>query len=115
MIKYEVKPVVCDYGVFENDELKLILDIGSNAEAIVNILNADLENKKYETICEESVCTTKLLNDIWDRKINIELTLHELEDLIISLRVANKFITGNVGSELEEKLNNIVQLEKLKH
>lgn len=48
MVKYEVKPVVCDYGVFENGELKLILDCRSNAETIVNILKADLEGKEIE-------------------------------------------------------------------
>lgn len=55
------------------------------------------------------------MENIWNRKVNIELTLHELEDLIISLRVANKVITGDVGSKLEEKLNDIAQLEKSKY
>lgn len=50
MIKYEIKPVVCDYGIFENGELKLILNCRSNAQTIVNILNADLENKEYAVL-----------------------------------------------------------------
>lgn len=79
--------------------------------------------KRILEICKESMSNNhvaienKIVNsidDIWDRKINIELTLHELEDLIISLRVANKVINGKVGSKLEEKLNNIAQLEKPK-
>lgn len=53
MVKYEVKPVVCDYGVFENGELKLILDCRSNAETIVNILKADLEGKEYAVLMKK--------------------------------------------------------------
>lgn len=45
--------------------------------------------------------------NIFDTKINVEITLSELENLIIMLRVANKVITGEIRSELEEKLENI--------
>lgn len=53
MIKVEVRPVVCDYGVFENGELKLILDSRSNAELIKNILEADNQNKVVNMIFKE--------------------------------------------------------------
>lgn len=46
-------------------------------------------------------------NNVFDTKINIELTLGELENLIVMLRVANKVVTGEIRSELEEKLENI--------
>ena len=55
MIKYEVKPVVCDYGVFENGELKLILDCRNNAETIVNILKADLDGKEYAVLIKKEI------------------------------------------------------------
>lgn len=47
-IKYEVKPVVSDYGVYENDKLKLICEVKSNAELIVEIMKSDIENKPYK-------------------------------------------------------------------
>lgn len=47
MIKVEVKPVVCDYGIFENGELKLILDSYQNANLIKEIIEADLRNEIY--------------------------------------------------------------------
>ena len=36
--KYEVKDVVCDYGVYENDELKLILNSKRIAEKLPDLL-----------------------------------------------------------------------------
>jgi hypothetical protein len=38
---YEVKDVVCDYGVFEDGELKLILNSKSVARCIVALLEED--------------------------------------------------------------------------
>ncbi len=39
--KFEVKDVVCDYGVFENGELKLILNSRRIALEIVELLEED--------------------------------------------------------------------------
>ena len=47
MLKYEIKDVVCDYGIFENDELKLILNDRRNAELILKILELDM-NKSVD-------------------------------------------------------------------
>jgi len=41
MSKYEVKSVVCDYGVYENDELKIIVNSGKIANMIVDLLQID--------------------------------------------------------------------------
>ena len=41
MLKYEVRDVVCDYGIYENGELKLILNSRRNALDIVHILEKD--------------------------------------------------------------------------
>ncbi len=40
-MKYEVRDVVCDYGVYENGELKLILESRLIAEKIVELLKKD--------------------------------------------------------------------------
>lgn len=40
-MKYEVRDVVCDYGVYENGELKLILNSKRIAEKIVELLKED--------------------------------------------------------------------------
>lgn len=41
MYEVTVSPVVCDFGVFENGDLKLILDSRKNAEKIAEILRED--------------------------------------------------------------------------
>lgn len=53
------------------------------------------------------------MNDVFDTKIEIELTLGELENLIVMLRLANKVVSGDVRSELEEKLENIAMATKM--
>lgn len=47
MSKFEVREVVCDYGVYEDDELKLILNSRRIAEQIVSLLEED-EKKHFE-------------------------------------------------------------------
>lgn len=53
-MKYIVKSVVCDYGVYEKtdneEQLKVICNSLSNAELIADILNTDLGNTKYAVI-----------------------------------------------------------------
>lgn len=46
MSKYEVKSVVCDYGVFEDNELKLICNSHANALKIKEILETDSDMSK---------------------------------------------------------------------
>lgn len=48
MNKYEVKDVVCDYGIFENGVLipQLILNSKSNATIIKDILDVDQQHKR---------------------------------------------------------------------
>lgn len=46
MSKFEVKDVVCDYGVFENGELKLILNSRRIALQIVELLEEDERKHK---------------------------------------------------------------------
>ena len=41
MMTYEIKDVVCDYGLYEDGELKLILNSRANAELIKRILEVD--------------------------------------------------------------------------
>ena len=41
MAKYEVRDVVCDHGLYEDGELKLILNSAKNAHMIKRILEID--------------------------------------------------------------------------
>jgi hypothetical protein len=41
MSKYEVRDVVCDYGIYEDGELKLIVNSRRTAEKIVELLQVD--------------------------------------------------------------------------
>lgn len=54
--KVEIKPVVCDYGIFECNKLKLILNIKSNAELIKHILE---EDAKHNAVNEEMLGSLK--------------------------------------------------------
>lgn len=53
-MRYIVKTVVCDYGVFEKtdneEQLKVICNSLSNAKLIADILNTDLRDTKYDVI-----------------------------------------------------------------
>ena len=40
-MKYEVRDVVCDYGIYENGELKIIVNSKTIAEQIVCLLKKD--------------------------------------------------------------------------
>ncbi len=53
MIIYEVRPVVCDYGIFENGKLILILNSSINAQLIKEILEIDYQRGVYQKIYEE--------------------------------------------------------------
>ena len=46
MNKYEVREVVCDYGIFENGELKIIVNNKKTADAIVTLLELDRDYHK---------------------------------------------------------------------
>lgn len=45
MSKYDIKAVVCDYGIYENDELKIIVNSQANALLIKYVLERDLQHK----------------------------------------------------------------------
>ena len=51
---YKVKDVVCDYGVYEDDRLILILNNRANALMIAKILEADRNKKGAKEPTEES-------------------------------------------------------------
>lgn len=45
MSKYDVKAVVCDYGIFENNKLKIIVNSQANALLIKYVLEQDSQHK----------------------------------------------------------------------
>ena len=46
-MKIEVKSLVCDYGVYQDGKLILILNDRKNAELVKEILENDLQRKRY--------------------------------------------------------------------
>ena len=57
-MKYEVRDVVCDYGVYENDELKLILNSRRIAEKIVELLEED--ERKHRELNQSNIFDLKI-------------------------------------------------------
>lgn len=53
------------------------------------------------------------MEDVWNIKIPVELTLKELEDITLALRLVDKAFNGNARSELEDRLSNIVITTKM--
>lgn len=45
---YTVQSVVCDWGVYENGKLIVVVNSYSNAKLIVDILNADIKHERYK-------------------------------------------------------------------
>lgn len=52
------------------------------------------------------------MDNVWDTKIQVELTLKELEDITLALRMVNKAFSGDTRSELEDRLTNIAIITK---
>lgn len=67
---YEVRDVVCDYGLFEDGELKLILNSNSNAKLIKTILEIDEKHEVYEFLMKENVNVEKVASGEISNKIN---------------------------------------------
>lgn len=83
-MRYIVKSVVCDYGVFEKtdnrEQLKVICDSLSNAELIADILNTDLKNTKYKAIkptkidkATEEIIEKSFISDIYNDRTDDEI------------------------------------------
>lgn len=53
------------------------------------------------------------MDNVWDTKIQVELTLKELEDITLALRMVNKAFGSGVRSELEDRLSNIAVTTKM--
>lgn len=98
-MKYIVKSVVCDYGVFEKtdngEQLKVICNSLSNAELIADILNTDLENTKYKM-----VASSKIDNALADMQLMLDQEV--LNDNVISdvgqgIAIAMGLLRTNIG------------------
>ena len=72
VLSWEVKPVVCDYGVYENNaldgtsELKLITNSRSAAEKIVEIMQKD-QLRHFELNCPERVQNRDTVNELKEK------------------------------------------------
>lgn len=47
-MKIEIRDVVCDYGIYINNQLILIVNDRVNAEMIKLILEKDIQHKRFE-------------------------------------------------------------------
>lgn len=71
MAQYEIKDVVCDYGIYEDGELILILDSKHNAHLVKRILEIDVSVPNAATPADfVEVCRCK------DCKFNIKGCCH---------------------------------------
>jgi len=62
MIKFEVKDVACDSGVFEDGELKLICNSRLNALLIKDIMETD-QSRSNKTTVYNRECYEKFVNN----------------------------------------------------
>lgn len=53
------------------------------------------------------------MDNVWDKKIQVELTLKELEDITLALRMVDKAFGGGTRSELEDRLTHIATITKM--
>ncbi len=74
MSNIEVKDVVCDYGVYENDELIYIFNDRCNAELVKEILKVDSKGKRY------------------NRKLTVALSCKDLDIVSNAVKVINNNI-----------------------
>lgn len=107
MSKYEVKSVVCDYGVFENNELKLICNSHANALKIKEILETDSDmSKPYvwqdKTIADlEAKLAQSKMNESFEKEKK-ENAWKFIEQLKHQLTEYEKFMKDNGFKNLEE-------------
>lgn len=47
MSRYSKRNVVCDYGIFEGDEMILLLNDNENAKLILDIIEVDRKHKRH--------------------------------------------------------------------
>lgn len=60
-MKYKVEPVVCDYGVFKDGELKLICNSRINALLIADIMEVDGSRTNKTTLYNKE-CYERFMN-----------------------------------------------------
>lgn len=96
-MRYIVKPVVCDYGVFgKTDNEEKLIDIcnsKSNAELIADILNTDLKNTKYEVVKKSKV--DKAIEEI--KELGKEMDKVQFTKHLVPLDDILEIIKRNLG------------------
>lgn len=60
-MKYEVKPVVCDYGLYENGNLILICNSRLNALLIKDVMEVD-DSRPNNTTVYNRECYERFIN-----------------------------------------------------
>lgn len=47
MSRFSIRKIVCDYGIFEKDEMILLLNDKENAKLILDIIERDSRHKRH--------------------------------------------------------------------
>lgn len=99
-MRYTVKSVVCDYGVFgKTDNEEKLIDIcnsKSNAELIADILNTDLKNERYEVVKKSKV--DKALEEMEKHINNSKLpTVNRYNTYSEGLKDSLEILKRNIG------------------
>lgn len=53
------------------------------------------------------------MSDIWNKKVQVELTVRELEEITLALRMVNKAFGNGLRSELEDRLSHVTVEAKM--
>lgn len=112
MSKYEVKSVVCDYGVFEDNELKLICNSHANALKIKEILETDSDmSKPYvwqdKKIADLEAKLAESENEIKTLICDYESRITKNHELMSWLEHKNEEIKEQLA-EKEKEIKNLV-------
>ena len=102
---YEVRDVVCDYGVYENGELKLILNSKRIALEIVKLLEEDERIEKLNNIPAEVVKVE--IEGLEETRYELACIIDELreerERLLQKLQQAKSEAIKEFAKRLKEK------------
>lgn len=102
MSKYEVKDVVCDYGLYEDGELKLILNSKQNALTIKTILEVDEFVHNQEDVCNiDEISTEKIASNLKNAMDTVIDFLHALSDENFIKRISVEIAKEQVKEKAE--------------
>lgn len=103
MSKYKVESVVCDYGVFEDNELKLICNSQANALKIKEILETDADMSKPYVWQDKRIAELEEDLNNSEQKCLICNKEQENEQLRAKLKELPKQLVEKIKEELQKR------------